>query len=259
MRLLSPQQTFTVVVRHHERFYAPLLGDALSARAVIQPENRGTAPAILYGLLRLHATTPEGSVAIFPSDHYISNDEAFIAHVDRAFEVVQGRPDVLVLLGIIPDGAEMGYGWIEPGERLADALWPDVFRVRRFWEKPTSALAQALLAGGCLWNSFVMVAKTSMLLALIRSTVPDIFESFEPVLPRLTTPWEEASIRQLYSRLPPSDFSRQVLAVRPAALSVLPLKGVGWSDLGEPCRVMTTLARIGEYPEWAADGGALRR
>ena len=53
MRLLSPQRTFTVVVRRHEGFYAPLLGDVSSERMVIQPENRGTAPAILYGLLRL--------------------------------------------------------------------------------------------------------------------------------------------------------------------------------------------------------------
>jgi len=259
MRLLSPQRTFTVVVRRHEGFYAPLLGDIPSERVVIQPENRGTAPAILYGLLRLSAIAPGGPVAIFPSDHYVSDDDAFMTHVDSAFEIVQARPDLLALLGVVPDTSEVGYGWIEPGERVAGLSSPDAYRVRRFWEKPTPALAQTLLARGCLWNSFVMVAQVSTFLALIRSAAPGLFNSFAAVRLRLTTPWEDVSVRQLYSRLPSTDFSREVLAMCPASLAVLPLKGVEWSDLGEPRRVMATLARIGEQPEWTADGATFRR
>jgi Bacterial regulatory helix-turn-helix protein, lysR family/Nucleotidyl transferase len=71
-RLISPARTLAVVVSHHERFYAPLLADVPSQRLVIQPDNRGTAPAILYGLLRLNAMAAQASVAIFPSDHHVS-------------------------------------------------------------------------------------------------------------------------------------------------------------------------------------------
>src|SRR5262249_4826074 len=69
-RLISPARTVAVVVQYHERFYAPLLAAMPSHRLVIQPENRGTAPAILYGLLRLRAIGAAGSVAMLPSDHY---------------------------------------------------------------------------------------------------------------------------------------------------------------------------------------------
>jgi mannose-1-phosphate guanylyltransferase len=48
-RLLAPERTLAVVVRAHESFYAPLLAHLASPRLVVQPENRGTAPAILYG------------------------------------------------------------------------------------------------------------------------------------------------------------------------------------------------------------------
>jgi len=123
MCLLSPERTFTVVVRRHESFYAPLLGDVPSERVVVQPDNRGTAAAVLYGLLRLRAVAREASVAVFPSDHYISDDEAFMAHVESAFELVDAGPDRLVLLGVMPDAAEVGYGWIEPGKRIADLAW----------------------------------------------------------------------------------------------------------------------------------------
>ena len=43
---------------------------------------------------------------------------------------------------------------------------------------------------------------------------------------------------------------QEVLARCLANLAVLPLRGVGWNDLGEPRRVMATLARRGLHPEW---------
>src|SRR5437899_12551467 len=99
-----------------------------------------------------------------------------------------------------------------------------------------------------------MVGDVATLLALIRSAAPGLFDSFGSVLSRLTTPWEDASVRQLYSRLRPADFSRQVLAVLPASLSVLALRRLAWSDLVAPCRVMRTLAATGERPQWAHPG-----
>src|SRR5438046_7587591 len=113
--LAPSERVLVVVVRAHERFYAPLLADVPSRCVVIQPENRGTAPAILYGLLRLTAMTPVAPVALFPSDHYVSDDAAFIAHVEGATEAVRARPALVVLLGITPDTAEVEYGWIELG------------------------------------------------------------------------------------------------------------------------------------------------
>ena len=41
-------------------------------------------PALLYGLLRVTMMAPRGPVAIFPSNHYVSDDAAFIAHVEGA-------------------------------------------------------------------------------------------------------------------------------------------------------------------------------
>ena len=104
---------------------------------------------VLYGLLRRRAIGAAGSVAMLPSDHYISDDEAFAGFVRRAFQAVEARPDLVILLGVAPDSAEVGYGWIEPGEGISSRA-TDLYRVRRFWEKPSAALAQMLLTRGCL-------------------------------------------------------------------------------------------------------------
>jgi len=252
--LVSPDRILAAVVRTHERFYAPLLANVSARCLLVQPENRGSAPAILYALHHLLRLAPTGPVAIFPADHYVSDDRTFMAHIKGAFDVVLARPDLVVLLGIAPDTDEVEYGWIEPADPIRGlGPWP-VFSVRNFWEKPSRAIADTLRARGCLWNSFVMVAYPSALLSLMRNTVPALVAAFAGVESRLRTPSEDDSLRRLYARLTSTDFSKQVLATRPASLAVLPLSGVGWSDLGEPRRVMATLARIGMPPEWARVG-----
>jgi mannose-1-phosphate guanylyltransferase len=244
-----------VVVGAHERFYAPLLTDVPPRCVVIQPENRGTAPAILYGLLRLTTMTPVGPVALFPSDHYVSNDAAFIAHVEAAAEAVRARPDLVVLLGITPDTAEVEYGWIELGDPLSDlGVWT-LYRVLDFWEKPSPVLGEALRARGCLWNSFVIVAYPSTLIALCRQALPSVVDEFLRIRPALTASCERTSMRQLYAYLPSLDFSRNVLASRPPSLAVLPVTGVAWCDLGEPRRVAATRAYLSAAPP--GRGGAM--
>jgi len=84
----------------------------------VQPENCGTAPAILYSLMRLTKVSPDAMVAFFPSDHYFSDDEGFMTHVDFAFDTVRMNPESVVLLGIEAEKPETAYGWIEPVQCL---------------------------------------------------------------------------------------------------------------------------------------------
>ena len=232
------QQTMVVVTRRHERFYRPVLSALPIPHVVSQPENRGTAPGILYPLLRLAALQPEASVAVFPSDHHFSDDARFVEHVDRAFHAVAADPSRIVLLGIIPDTHETEYGWIELGERLSGAGGRPIHEVSRFWEKPDAGLAEILRERGCLWNSFVMVGRVRTFLGLVKRAVPDLYDAFAAVAPSLGGPDETEAVRKLYLGLPVRDFSTEVLTESPSSLGVMPVFGVTWSDLGSPERVM---------------------
>ena len=239
---VPPAQTLFVLTRTHEHFYGQLLGDVPRERLVVQPKNAGTAPAILYSLLRLSKADPSSAVAFFPSDHYFSDDAAFMSHVETAFEATRARDDVVILLGIKPEGPETGYGWIEPAPaNKAEALRG----VRRFWEKPTPEFARGLMERGCLWNSFVMVGRVSAFLKMIRQAAPELSERFDAILPALTTPEEERAAGELYSRLGDVNFSQQVLAARAGSLAVLRVSGLSWSDLGEPRRVLSVMSDVG--------------
>ncbi len=84
--VIPSERTLVLVTRGHERFYAPLLEDAPPGCVVRQTESRGTAPAILYGLLRVTAAAPMDAVGVFPSGDFVAADSAFMGHVAIAFE-----------------------------------------------------------------------------------------------------------------------------------------------------------------------------
>jgi nucleotidyltransferase-like protein len=49
---VPPERISFVLNKEHDRFFSPLLAGVSPQNLIIQPQNRGTAPAILYSLLR---------------------------------------------------------------------------------------------------------------------------------------------------------------------------------------------------------------
>jgi len=230
-----------VLNRCHERFYSPLLTDVSRRNLIVQPRNRGTAPAVLYSLLRLAESDPRASVLLMPSDHHVGDEAALMNQVDVALAAVEERPQLIVQIGIAPDSPETSYGWIEPAPATDARILP----VLRFWEKPSGDVARELMAKGCLWNSFMMVGQVRALLGLFILATPELYVSFSKIRPSLGTVFEEEIVGRLYQHVGPSDFSRQVLEPVARSLSVLPVSNVGWSDLGEAHRVAKVLANLG--------------
>ncbi|MBS1794144.1 MAG: hypothetical protein JSS81_09835 [Acidobacteria bacterium] len=247
---IAPERTFFSLTAKHERFYGAALADAARRQLIVQPENKGTAPAIIYSLFRLAKLDPQATVAFFPSDHYFSDDAAFMENVEKAFQAVELNPGALVLLGIEPDAAETSYGWIEPAETLFGSLARSVSRVERFWEKPSPETARRLMAKGCLWNSFVMVGRVGTFLALVEKHLPSLYRIFAASSVTFETSAERSTVRALYAWIPDENFSSAVLEKAAAELCVLRVAGVTWSDWGEPQRVFGTLAGLGRRPAW---------
>lgn len=240
-RVVDPSRTYFALTKTHERFYYPLVVDVPGRQRVEQPANAGTAAAVLYCLHRLRREAPAGSVAFFPSDHYVSDDAVFMRHVERAFALARRRPELVILIGIPPESAQTDYGWIEPAP-AAPPERADGFRwIARFWEKPDAALARALMARGSVWNSFVMVGRVDAFLRTIREAAPELARRFEAVAPALGGSGEQSAIEALYAGLSETNFSRDVLAKRPGNLAVLVADSVAWSDLGRPNRALAAM------------------
>jgi mannose-1-phosphate guanylyltransferase len=215
-------------------------------RMVVQPCNRGTLPATLWSLMRVVRLDPRAVVTFFPSDHYYSDEGNFIAGVMVACEAAEAGSPSVILLGAPARHAETGFGWIEAEPAASGSLATPLLRVKRFWEKPSASHAARLLKRGCVWNTFVMVGCVQAFLDMIASAAPDLYRLFAAV----GHDREENAIEPLYQTISATDFSMQVLSSSADRLAVLCLGDVGWSDLGDPHRVMNTLSQNGlESPQ----------
>ena len=126
-------RTLVVVNRAHERFYTPLLADLPTRLVVAQPENRGTAPAILYALLVLAGRQAASDTVVFyPSDHFVSDDVAFSGQIDEAISWLEqaydhGRRDV----GLLRVDPPLENARRDPRfERLMQRMEADLARMR---------------------------------------------------------------------------------------------------------------------------------
>lgn len=248
---VPPSKSFIVVTEKHRHFYEPLAREVSPNLLLEQPHNKGTAPAILYALLRVALRSPKAMVALFPSDHFFTADGEFMSHIDAAFHATRISPGTVTLLGITPTSAEKEYGWIEPEKSVLGSAPRSITRVRRFWEKPNASMASYLMEQGCLWNSFVMVGCVDALLRMTQEALPELFARFAAIIPSFETVAERKALTELYSRIDEANFSHEVLAARPTDLAVMRVGDVGWSDLGEPSRVLATLAYLGVQSQLA--------
>ncbi len=245
--LISPERTVVVGSRAHRGYLRRALPGPVPY-ALLQPANKGTGPGILWPAHWVSRRDPEAIVAVFPSDHFIHQERAFLAYVDRAVRIVGRRPEMVVLLGVDPDGPEEGYGWIAPGEPVPGA--PGCFRVRTFWEKPTAERARVFFGSGYLWNSLIVVARVGALKALGRTYIPDIDARLSRIEAFGGSEDQAGAVQQAYALMRAADFSRDVLERATGSLAVLPVHGVLWSDWGTPERVVRTLRHIGASPRW---------
>ena len=84
---------------------------------VEQPDNRDTGPGLLLPLAHLYKRYPDSTVVVFPSDHFILEEDLFMVYVDQAFRVVEQDPAKVVLLGINPSEAGAGIRLYRAGEK----------------------------------------------------------------------------------------------------------------------------------------------
>lgn len=250
---IAPAHTVIVTVRSHAPYFARHRGEERAPHLLVQPADRGTAAGILLPAHWLSRRDPGATMAVFPSDHFVSTDRAFMAHVAHVAEWLDRHPDRLVLLGAQATHAEVEYGWIELGTPLPSESDRRMWEIRRFWEKPSEEHARLCLAAGCLWNTFVLLGKVRTFVRAGAEAIPEVHDRLARIPGFLGTEDEAWALHQAYALMPKANFSRAILAPCPPYLAVSQLPSMGWSDLGSPRRVFETLRQLPSLPSWAAD------
>jgi mannose-1-phosphate guanylyltransferase len=202
-------------------------------QVVVEPEPRNTAPAIGLAAFLLEKLTPESIIGMFPADHVIADEKKFRKTLQRAIEIA-GREDHIVVMGVQPARAETGYGYIETGEKLESEL----FRVKRFTEKPNLQRAEEFVtAGNYYWNSGIFVWSARTLTRALREHLSET----APYLEQIAAAWGTKDFDKIFAELYPKC---ENISIDYAVLEPRSAKGehssnlfclradFGWNDLG---------------------------
>jgi len=234
--LVTSKQLFDEIRNHLLSEYPPLK----YVNYILEPLPRNTAPAIILAAREISKKDPEAVLGVFPSDHYIENDEALIEAILKAFKAA--KKGYLVTFGLKPAKPETGFGYIELGERVIDG---EVYRVKRFVEKPPLEKAKEFFESGrFFWNSGMFVFKAETVLEEARKYLPEAVEVFEEID---AYPEGERDVYapQAFTRVPSISIDYAIME-KSDRVAVVPVE-LGWKDVG-------SLPALEEFYEKDEDG-----
>jgi mannose-1-phosphate guanylyltransferase len=209
--------------------------DAIPAQNIfVEPAPRNTAPAIALGLVALsrRGGGAHDPVVILPADAWVDDDDAFKDAIRRAVGVARSEKTI-VTLGVPPDRAATGYGYLELGEELDSHVGGQipVRSVSRFHEKPDAETAAGYLAAGNFhWNAGIFVGRLGYfwyVMGAIREDLDVAMQIFGAILEEP----DQSALPDEYAKLESISFDHAVMEQAPSVHAVE--VGFQWSDLGD--------------------------
>lgn len=199
---------------------------------ITEPERKDTAAACGFESIIIEKRYKSSFVASLGSDHLIKYPKKFCQILKIAKKAAQRHPDHLFCLGVSPDFPSAGYGYIQLGKVIDEINHLEVFRVKKFTEKPSLARARKFLsAGNYLWNANMFLWNTKTLLSLYKKFLPKMHKGLFKIKAALETDREQEVVAAEYKKFEKIavDYAIIEKAKKIAAITL----DIGWSDIGD--------------------------
>lgn len=189
---------------------------------ILEPCGRNTASCLMLSVATLlsRGFSESSVMGVFPSDHVIGDNSAFLRLLDRAAEEAFVTKDIITF-GIKPTSPHTGYGYIEAS---SESDGSSSRRVKRFVEKPSLEKAQEYLKNGnFFWNAGIFFWRLD--------TVKKAFETFlSEEWNQIQTAVQNGTLNHLYPKLKQQSIDVAVLE-KISNVRVIPAE-MNWSDIG---------------------------
>lgn len=196
-----------------------------SAKMILEPEGRNTAPAIALAALDTVSEYGDCLLLVMPADHVIADTTAFAEAVAVASAAADDGH--LVTFGIVPTKAETGYGYI----KAVDGPGPAAV-VEAFVEKPDTDTAQAYVdSGNYYWNSGMFLFRASAYLEELERHAPQIHAACKASMEAAAEDGEFLRPDAETFSACPSDSIDYAVMENSDNVYMVPLDA-GWSDVG---------------------------
>lgn len=229
LKICPPENIFIVTNEIYTSIIKEQLPEISDNQILAEPIMRNTAPCISYGSMKIAMLNPDATIVVAPSDHTITNQEAFVAAIEQSLTAAADN-DCLITLGIKPSRPDTGYGYIQYTEH---ALPTDeqIFKVKIFTEKPNLDLAKSFIqSGDFLWNAGIFIWSAKAINKAFQRHLPDMHEIFYQGNSLYNTESEGEFIGDAYQQCTNISIDFGIME-KAENVYVLPAD-FGWSDLG---------------------------
>lgn len=195
-------------------------------QVLLEPAMRNTAPCILYASLKIQKQNPEAVMVVAPSDHWIEDENAFVANLQQCFDFCQ-KENALMTLGIQPTFPNTGFGYIEFDKSDRNGIK----RVNQFREKPDYETAKSFLEqGNFLWNGGIFIWSVKSVTEAFEKFQPQMNALFQKGMESYNTTSEKQFINENYALAENISIDYAVME-KATNVYVLPAT-FDWNDLG---------------------------
>ena len=228
LKLTTADKIFIVTNGKYRDLVQEHLPEISAQQILCEPSRNNTAPCVAYAAFKLQNLDPEANFVIAPSDALIVNDSLFVSNIRKALNFTAAN-DALVTLGISPDAPHTGYGYIQYIDEATET--EDVYRVKRFTEKPDLDTAKGFLrSGDYLWNAGIFIWRAKTILDAYERFAPEIYALLSQGLNYYNTEREQSFIDEFYPQTPSISVDYAIME-NAANIFTIPAQ-FGWSDLG---------------------------
>lgn len=230
LRMMSQPDIFTAPIAISNKDYRFLVGEQMQTAGVkgeivLEPMRRDSGPAVAIAAELAYRRSPDTIVAMLAADHSILDRDGFVLLCQRAAETA--AKGYIVTLGVKPDHAATGYGYIRPGASVDQYA----FAVAGFTEKPDADRAQKFVDAGYLWNSGNFFFRADVMRAEIEAFEPAIAEAARAALDNAREDLDFLVLDEASFAMAPQKSIDYAVMERTEKAAVMPAD-VGWSDIG---------------------------
>ena len=227
--LFGPEQIFVVTREEHVPILAEQAPELPAENFIVEPEGRGTAPAIGLGAIHLRKRDPQAVMAVLAADHYIAKAGRFRQVLAAAEKVA--REGYLVTMGITPSTPTTGYGYIQQGARVTEIDGFEVYHAERFTEKPDHKTAIKMVESGQYsWNSGMFIWRVDRIMEEFRRQMPGFYNQLLEVEAALDTPDYQQTLDRIWPQVIHQTIDYGIME-HAEDVAVIPVD-IGWSDVG---------------------------
>lgn len=230
---LVPKENIFVITNQAQEAATRKTCVQLTADQIIaEPIGRDTAPAVGLAKSLVKLKNPNAIFAILPADHIIHDFKNFQISLKLAFEAANQEP-VLVTLGIKPTFPATGYGYIQKGFSWNNIKKGNIFKVKKFVEKPSSEIAEQYVSSGdYFWNAGMFIWSVPTLESALEKHCPKLHASLLFLEEQLS---KKALLPQVLENLYPTleKISIDFALMEKADNIITVVSSFDWDDAGE--------------------------